>query len=73
MFADGLELQIDLEAKLVNGSQGVIDDFVPRDSLEMPTQPKGRNYEKDPEGYRRATERYRQMRHFIDNSTDPCK
>ncbi|KAL0764894.1 hypothetical protein CaCOL14_012700 [Colletotrichum acutatum] len=62
---------IDLGAKLVNGSQGVIVDFVQRDSLEMPTKPKKQNYEKDPEGYRRATERYRQMRHFIDDSTDP--
>lgn len=73
MFADSLELQIDLEAKLVNGSQGVIDDFVPRNSLEMPTKPKARNYENDPEGYRRAMERYRQMRHFIYHSTELCK
>ncbi|EXF83765.1 ATP-dependent DNA helicase PIF1 [Colletotrichum fioriniae PJ7] len=56
---------IDLKATLVNGSQGVIDDFVPCDRLEPPTKPQKHNYEKDPEGYRRAMERYRHISRFI--------
>lgn len=74
VFADIGKLQIDLKAKLVNGSQGVIDDFVPCDRLEPPTEPQKHNYEKDPEGYRRAMERYRHISHFIDtNIADLCE
>ncbi|OHE99483.1 ATP-dependent DNA helicase PIF1 [Colletotrichum orchidophilum] len=80
-YASRLELKInmpvillanlDLVAKLCNGSQGIIRDFWPRVKLDPPAEPQGHNYEGDPEGYRRAMERYRQTKYFLEASNAP--
>ncbi|GKT66457.1 ATP-dependent DNA helicase PIF1 [Colletotrichum tofieldiae] len=56
---------IDLESGLCNGSQGIICGFVPSFRVVTPEEPQKRNYKKDPDGFRIATERYKRIEEFM--------
>ncbi|KZL86047.1 atp-dependent dna helicase pif1 [Colletotrichum incanum] len=56
---------IDLESGLCNGSQGIICGFVPSSHVNTPEEPQERNYKKDPDDFKIATERYKRIQDFM--------
>ncbi|TDZ37371.1 ATP-dependent DNA helicase PIF1 [Colletotrichum spinosum] len=56
---------IDIEAGLCNGSQGIICGFVNASEAEQPKEPVRQNYKKDKPGFDLAMERYERISEFL--------